>query len=1413
MAALAFAATYVTTQLHLRNSGRIQALFIASDVLLISLFYLLTNSPQSDFYLFYFLPIFAAQEYLGGRAMLTISVVVTGAFAGVIALLSQTDPMSTLIGLFFRVFLPREVFFLSIIVLASSLRQLERRQRAKLSRRKEEMQTLLDFRAEVDQLFDLNRILELTIRKAVSIAGAEGGHISLVNHQTGQLELKACTPQDYFEKHALTDGLSEQVVQQGRAYRLEDIGLDPTTSVLSSRIHSLLCVPIITQNTVLGTLSVGGVISNHFDDDTERFLQALAGEAASAIERARLLTALGEIGAATASTLELDSELEAILQELTETLGFEFAAISLVDDYRGVVEMIRGRNVPSGWIERSRYRLDSLDIHADVVRTARIEVLEGWDERFDREVYERFGLANLVRIFAPLIANDVVVGVIEAGCRRERRAEVLIRETIQAIERLGQERGMAVARARPYMLLELIANRAIEIIGADSASIHVYQFNRPLLEAGAGKATKDFLRKFPPRERGIGWQAIQTGEPVVIDKPQDLAVTHAAFYDEGIRAIAAFPLSLGSDVRGVLYVHFWREHWFNSAELELEKVFARQMEVAIQDYLLLRTIAEAAQRARALSELQSIIQSLALASSLNLTQVLEDVAQSVLYMLDADNVTLYQYFQESGRFEFPPVMKGSFRDKASMQTPVYPDAVVWEIVQQGRPCFISDVSREPMLSGRRSDGMDVPRFIEREGIKSSAVTLLGTGEDGEIVGVMFVNYRTLHEFNSEDQRAINALASSAAIAIKTARLYERVSHDLKRRDKELEALRAVGRVIVSSVRAPDIQPVLEFILERGMEIVGAPVGSLMWFNRWDNVLELKAQRGFPEGQRKLRQGVGEGIVGLAAEREESILVPDVTVEKWAQVYKQVIPDTRSELAVPLVGESGLLGVLNVEHPEVSAFGEDDQALLETLAVQAVIAIHGVDLYQKLGRQIQSLRSLSAIATRIQDARYDLDTVLRLLLTGVTAREGLGFSRAMLFLADEAETQLQGKMAIGAQTREEAEAIWKSLNAKTRKLRVQGKSVLAYLFDQAEKFSTTVAEGRSLDWPLSRAVKDMCIPIEEGVGALSACALEGKTVVIEDGQHDPFRRLIEQISRPGDEGRAFACAPLVGKGKTIGVLVVDNRFLTSEGEIEEGALNSLEAFAGVMAMSIENARLQARLAEEQRLATWKEFTARIAHTIGTRIAVIDGSVTQLRSCLLEEGGVGGEQLEEVQIYLRGLTDGIVKAKTVLTEFRRFAVPLELKFEPLDLIQVVKGATREIQHGLDFPIELILPDELLTVRGDPIGLSDVLAELIRNAQAAMQQDTGRAPYITITISAETLPAVPGRVAQIEVADTGPGIPDEYRKRMFEPFSTTKGRGSGLGLVIVKDIIGQHQGTIEEAGAPGTGARFVIRLPVFK
>src|SRR5262249_12360750 len=149
----------------------------------------------------------------------------------------------------------------------------------------------------------------------------------------------------------------------------------------------------------------------------------------------------------------------------------------------------------------------------------------------------------------------------------------------------------------------------------------------------------------------------------------------------------------------------------------------------------------------------------------------------------------------------------------------------------------------------------------------------------------------------------------------TEQLHKRVTQNLQRRNAELEALRAVDKEIIASAHTHNIQPVLELILERSMQIIGAPAGDIMWFNQWDNVLELKATRGFPEDRCISKQNIGEGVVGLAAQYRKPILVSDVTSQEWMQVYQAVIPTTRSELAVPLMDDNGLLGVLNLEHHE------------------------------------------------------------------------------------------------------------------------------------------------------------------------------------------------------------------------------------------------------------------------------------------------------------------------------------------------------------------------------------------------------------------------------------------------------------------------------------------------------------------
>jgi C4-dicarboxylate-specific signal transduction histidine kinase len=116
----------------------------------------------------------------------------------------------------------------------------------------------------------------------------------------------------------------------------------------------------------------------------------------------------------------------------------------------------------------------------------------------------------------------------------------------------------------------------------------------------------------------------------------------------------------------------------------------------------------------------------------------------------------------------------------------------------------------------------------------------------------------------------------------------------------------------------------------------------------------------------------------------------------------------------------------------------------------------------------------------------------------------------------------------------------------------------------------------------------------------------------------------------------------------------------------------------------------------------------------------------------------------------------------------------------------------------------PDEPC-VLGNPIQIEQVLMNLLTNARDAVAD----APEKRICMST----SIEGGSALIGVEDTGPGIPKELEQRIFDPFFTTKdvGEGTGLGLSIVYGIIKDHEGSISAENAPGTGARFVIRLPI--
>jgi len=226
-------------------------------------------------------------------------------------------------------------------------------------------------------------------------------------------------------------------------------------------------------------------------------------------------------------------------------------------------------------------------------------------------------------------------------------------------------------------------------------------------------------------------------------------------------------------------------------------------------------------------------------------------------------------------------------------------------------------------------------------------------------------------------------------------------------------------------------------------------------------------------------------------------------------------------------------------------------------------------------------------------------------------------------------------------------------------------------------------------------------------------------------------------------------------------------------------------------------LQKQIRWKENLAALGEMSAGIAHEFKNALATISGYAQIIRS----EAPVGDtrDSAERILDQTRALTH-------VVTEFLRFAKPLEISYEmvPMQaLLERVAQELRETAPRCEVACEGSFPD----LPGDEALLRQALVNLTRNAaEAAASQKTPR-----VTISG-TIEHLGGRKWQrICVSDNGPGVPEQDLPKIFLPFYTTKSEGTGLGLAIVQKIALQHGGSIEARNRAGGGAEFLLWLPL--
>ncbi len=232
-------------------------------------------------------------------------------------------------------------------------------------------------------------------------------------------------------------------------------------------------------------------------------------------------------------------------------------------------------------------------------------------------------------------------------------------------------------------------------------------------------------------------------------------------------------------------------------------------------------------------------------------------------------------------------------------------------------------------------------------------------------------------------------------------------------------------------------------------------------------------------------------------------------------------------------------------------------------------------------------------------------------------------------------------------------------------------------------------------------------------------------------------------------------------------------------------------------------LQKQMQLRESLATLGVLSAGIAHEFKNSLATISGYAQMIRSEARD--GEAAENAAKIVDQTRALAH-------VVTEFLKFARPLELADEDVRLREVAESVIEEVHHGLP-GVTLVCEGDFAEVTGDEGLLRQALLNLTRNAaEAAASKAEAGLPAVAgrVTLRGAIERQAHGEFQRLTVRDNGPGIPAEELPKVFMPFYTTKSGGTGLGLAIVQKIIVQHGGRVEARNAPDGGAEFIVWLP---
>ncbi len=615
-----------------------------------------------------------------------------------------------------------------------------------------------------------------------------------------------------------------------------------------------------------------------------------------------------------------------------------------------------------------------------------------------------------------------------------------------------------------------------------------------------------------------------------------------------------------------------------------------------------------------------------------------------------------------------------------------------------------------------------------------------------VLGAIDVQTVDRHQFDESDLTSLQILADQLAWVIHNARLYQ-----------ETLQLKEFNEQVLRNTPLPII------LLTPDYRVVSANQSYLM-------------HRGMS----------AEDLLGKSLDEAvpDSFLVTDEGREAVAQALKTGEPLTLERRTVPR-----------------GAF----QNRIVDIRISRVVAPEGPplalvvieDLTETLDKAYES--SLLRRVGQVMQGILDLDRLLYAILTCVTAGTALRFNRAVLLLVNDENGVLEGKIGVGPSSPDEATQIWTELGP--RNLTVD------------EILADYDAEPGRADSPLTRAARGIRIATDDPDDLLARAIQTRETCLVTE--EDSLSISPTLWSALGTHH--FVAVPLVTRDRVLGLILADN--LYSGAPITEDSVDLLTAFAGHAALALDNAELyhqleeqvyeverayvelertQGELVQSERLAVIGQMSARIAHEIRNPLATIGGFANSI---------LKRPDPDRVHRAASIIADEVTRLEALLRDTLTFTRPTQPSLSPTDL----RGLVGEVRDLLEEDLEIFgidydegIDPETPFLQLDAGQIKQVLINITQNAVQAMPSGG----VLTVRVHRTDEEGV--RRVRLTVQDTGDGIKADDLESIFSPFFTTKTYGTGLGLVISKQIIEDHGGQIAATSTFGQGTTICIDLP---